>query len=256
MKIAVFGAHPDDMEIGMGGTIAKHVSTGDEVMMILATVPSNAETRCHEAVKGAAILGATLRFLDLPAENLQYNRQVVRAVDQALEEISPDLVYTHWDHDSHQDHNVISRAVISATRKNRCSVLMYEQTIPGGIVPDRFKAQSFVDISRFIERKDSEHPRARIAARREQRRAVAAGSARAGDVPRPSDQRRVRGGLRGHQGDRGPLPAPLTGRSLAGHARATKKPPTLSGSEARSARSTGLEPVTSGVTGRRSNQLN
>ena len=31
MRVLVFGAHPDDLEIGMGGTIAKHIDVGDEV---------------------------------------------------------------------------------------------------------------------------------------------------------------------------------------------------------------------------------
>jgi LmbE family N-acetylglucosaminyl deacetylase len=153
MKILVFGAHPDDMEIGMGGTIAKHVRAGDHVFMVVTTIPSQRERRREEARRGAAILGAQLYFLDVPPEELEYNRQLVRQVDALLESFTPDLIYTHWDQDSHQDHNAISRAVISATRKNTCSLLMYEQTIPGGIVPGGFKAQSFVDISDFIDQK-------------------------------------------------------------------------------------------------------
>ena len=47
----------------------------------------------------------------------------------------------------------MSRAVITAGRRNRCSILMYEQTIPGGVVPGGFKAQSFVDISDQMDRK-------------------------------------------------------------------------------------------------------
>ena len=151
MKVLVFGAHPDDMEIGMGGTIAKHTHRGDEVLMVVATVPSQREHRREEARRGAELLGAQLYLLDIPPEELEYSRKIVRQMDALLEDFSPDLIYTHWDQDSHQDHNAVSRAVISAARKNRASLLMYEQTIPGGIVPGGFKAQSFVDISDFIE---------------------------------------------------------------------------------------------------------
>jgi N-acetylglucosamine malate deacetylase 1 len=153
MKVLVFGAHPDDMEIGMGGTIAKHTHRGDEVRMVVATLPSQRERRLEEMRQGAEILGARLSALDIQAEELQYNRDIVRRIDSMLEEFAPDLIYTHWDQDSHQDHNVVSRAVISATRKNRASLLMYEQTIPGGIVPGGFRGQSFVDISDFIDLK-------------------------------------------------------------------------------------------------------
>ena len=153
MKVLVFGAHPDDMEVGMGGTIARHASFGDEVLMCVATVPSQAERRRAEARRGAEILGARLHFLDIPPAELEYNRHTVRRVDEILNDFDPDVIYTQWDQDSHQDHNSISRSVISAARKNRCSLLMYEQTIPGGIVPGGFRDQCFVDISSYIDRK-------------------------------------------------------------------------------------------------------
>ncbi len=151
MRVLVFGAHPDDMEIGMGGTIAKHVHLGDEVLMVVASLPSQRERRREEARRGAEILGAGLILLDIPPEELECSRRVIREFDRILEGFCPDLIYTHWDQDSHQDHNAVSRAVMAAARKNRSSLLMYEQTIPGGIVPGGFKAQSFVDISDFIE---------------------------------------------------------------------------------------------------------
>lgn len=153
MKVLVFGAHPDDLEIGMGGTIAKHVDAGDDLVMVVGTVPSQKERRKDEARKGAEILGGELRFLEIESDEFEYNRRLVGQIDALLKELDPELIYTHWDQDSHQDHNNLSRGVISATRKNRCSLLMYEQTIPGGIVPGGFKAQSFVDVSDYIDRK-------------------------------------------------------------------------------------------------------
>ena len=153
MRVLVFGAHPDDIEIGMGGTIAKHVDAGDDILMVVATVPSQREARIREAREGAEVLGARLELLDIPPDDLGSNRRTIREFDRLLATVDPHLVYTHWDQDSHQDHNAVSRAVISAARRNRCSLLMYEQTIPGGVVPGGFKAQSFVDISPYIERK-------------------------------------------------------------------------------------------------------
>jgi LmbE family N-acetylglucosaminyl deacetylase len=153
MRVLVCGAHPDDMEIGMGGTITKHVEAGDDVLMVVATIPSQHEARMREAAEGAAVLGARLEQLDIPPDDLGINRRTIREFDRLLAAVDPHLVYTHWDQDSHQDHNAVSRAVMSAGRRNRCSMLMYEQTIPGGVVPGGFKAQSFVDITDFIDRK-------------------------------------------------------------------------------------------------------
>jgi LmbE family N-acetylglucosaminyl deacetylase len=153
MRVLVFGAHPDDMEIGMGGTIAKHVDAGDDILMVVCSIPSQPEVRLREAREAAEVIGAPLELLDIPPDNLGFNRHTIRECDRLFTAVDPHLVYTHWDQDSHQDHNAISRSVIAAARKNRCSLLMYEQTIPGGVVPGGFKAQSFVDISDYIDRK-------------------------------------------------------------------------------------------------------
>jgi N-acetylglucosamine malate deacetylase 1 len=153
MNVVAFGAHPDDLEIGMGGTIARHTSAGDRVVMVTATIPNNRETRRREAERAADVLGAELLVLDVPPEQLLHSRAIVKRFDKVLEAVNPDVIYTHWNSDSHQDHNAVSMATIGATRANRCAVLMYEQTIPGGIVPWGFRAQSYVDITAWMPMK-------------------------------------------------------------------------------------------------------
>lgn len=153
MRVIVFGAHPDDMEIGMGGTIAKHSAAGDDVLMVVATVPSQKKERLSESHEAARLLGARVELLNIPPDEIGFNRRTTREFDRIFSAVTPHLVYTHWDQDSHQDHTAVARTVIAAARKNRCSLLMYEQTIPGGVVPAGFRAQSFVDISDFIDRK-------------------------------------------------------------------------------------------------------
>ena len=147
MKVLAFGAHPDDIEIGMGGTIARHASAGDRVVMVVVTIPNNRETRRAEAEGAAGVLGAEVMLLDMPLDDLNHSRAMVRKFDKLLEAVDPDVIYTHWNMDSHQDHNAVSLATITASRDNTCAVLMYEQTIPGGIVPWAFRAQSYVDIT-------------------------------------------------------------------------------------------------------------
>jgi LmbE family N-acetylglucosaminyl deacetylase len=147
MRVLAFGAHPDDIEIGMGGTVAKHSSAGDQVTMVITTVPNNREVRRLEAERAAAVLGAELKILDIPPARLSHSRDIVKKFDRVLQTVCPDVIYTHWNSDSHQDHNAVSMATITASRENRCAVIMYEQTIPGGIVPWGFRAQSYVDVT-------------------------------------------------------------------------------------------------------------
>jgi len=150
MRVLAFGAHPDDIEIGMGGTVARHASAGDRVVMAVVTVPNNRETRWVEAERAAKVLGADVMILDIPLADLNHSRAMVKKFDRILEEVAPDVIYTHWNMDSHQDHNAVAMATITASRENRCALLMYEQTIPGGIVPWAFRSQSYVDISPYM----------------------------------------------------------------------------------------------------------
>ena len=153
MRALAFGAHPDDIEVGMGGTIAKYSKKKYDMFMVIAAIPNKKEVRWKEAKNAAKILGAELVILDIDPDKIIFSRELVRRFDEAIREYSPDIVYTHWNHDSHQDHVAVANAVIASTRKNNCSLYMYEQTIPGGIVPYGFRTQSFVDISEVIDTK-------------------------------------------------------------------------------------------------------
>lgn len=151
MKVLAFGAHPDDIEVGMGGTIVQYAKNRYDVLMVTALIPNIKEERWKEAEKAAKILGAELIILDIEPDEMIFSRELVHRFDEVIRKYSPDIVYTHWNHDSHQDHVAVANAVIASTRKNKCSLYMYEQTIPGGIVPYCFRTQSFVVISEVMD---------------------------------------------------------------------------------------------------------
>lgn len=153
MNILAFGAHPDDIEIGMGGTLSCFADAGHEVIGIIATTPPEKFIREDESRNAAQILGIDIILMDIDFEELYFSRKIVKVIDEILFKYKPDIVFTHWNKDSHQDHNVLTNGVIAATRKNNCSVYMYEQTLPGGIVPYSFSAQMYIDISKNINRK-------------------------------------------------------------------------------------------------------
>lgn len=150
-NILVFGAHPDDIELGVGGTVARYIEEGSNVLMVVVTTPS--QQRIEECKSAAKILGAELKMLNILQEELVNIRSLVIKFDNIIKAFNPDEIYTHWIHDSHQEHKFVTQAVIASSRKNLCSVYMYEQTIPSGITEGTFKAQLFIDISEFIEQK-------------------------------------------------------------------------------------------------------
>lgn len=153
MNIIVFNPHPDDAEVLMGGTIAKYAQKGHDVLIVVVTIPSQKEKRIEESEKAAAILGARISVLDLDPYELVFNRKLVEVFDEVIKDFPPDIIYTSWIHDSHQDHVAVSQATIAAARKNNCSLYMYEQALPSGLTPYGFRAQAFVDISDTMELK-------------------------------------------------------------------------------------------------------
>ena len=126
---------------------------GHDVLIVVVTIPNQEEKRREESRESAAILGARLSVLDLNPHELVFNRRTVEIFDSVLKDFPPDIIYTSWIHDSHQDHIAVSQAAIAAARKNTCSLYMYEQQIPSGITPYAFRAQAFVDISELMDTK-------------------------------------------------------------------------------------------------------
>lgn len=160
-RVIVFGAHPDDGEIGAGGTIAAYAARGHRTVMAVMRVPSGTgdgpeperERRWGEARQAAGILGAEALTFGLERDAIRPDARLVTAIEKLLAEVEPTAVYTHWIGDSHPEHVALTRAVLAATRHNHCSVYMYEATIPGGITEHSFRPQKFVDVSDTIEQK-------------------------------------------------------------------------------------------------------
>jgi len=146
MNVLCFGAHPDDVEAGMGATVRRYTREGHQVYILSACVPDGLASRRQEAAKAAAILGASSLYLNLPLEQVSPDIRLITQLDAVAQRIQPDAIYTHWVHDSHQDHRAVANAAISVARTNQCSVYMYE-LIPSGIVPEAFRAQRYVDVT-------------------------------------------------------------------------------------------------------------
>lgn len=153
MKILAIGAHPDDIEPQMGGTIAKLVENGHEVLIVQFTDTNceNNDIRIRESFNSAKILGAKIKHLHYDQNNFIFKRKLVQDLDKIIEEYQPDEIYTCWEHDSHQDHQIVSKVVLAASRKNIANIYFFEPIIPGGITPYEFKSNYFVDITDTME---------------------------------------------------------------------------------------------------------
>lgn len=120
LDILVFGAHPDDAELGAGATIAKEVAQGKKVGIVDLTrgelgTRGSAEIRDSEAAAAAKILGLTVR------ENMEFadgffvnDREHQLALIRIIRKYRPDIVLCNAVEDRHIDHARGSQLVSDA----------------------------------------------------------------------------------------------------------------------------------------------
>ncbi len=150
-RVVAFGAHPDDIEVGAGGTVARLARAGANVTMVVVCVPSQVEQRLAEAAKGAAVLGARSQVLfskqsrveDIPMHEL------VRAMDEVVRDTQPELVLVHSASDLHWDHGLVNRAAISALRRTPSNLLAFTSSYELN-AQSRAMGQCFVDVTQTI----------------------------------------------------------------------------------------------------------
>ncbi|SDP33440.1 N-acetylglucosaminyl deacetylase, LmbE family [Actinopolyspora xinjiangensis] len=118
-RMLVVGAHPDDAEIGAGGTIHRRVRAGWEVTVLTMShgaVGGDPDERVREAHAAINSLGATLLLEDLPDGAILDDVETVRRIERAVRRVQPDVVLVHSENDTHQDHRAVYRATVSAAR--------------------------------------------------------------------------------------------------------------------------------------------
>lgn len=133
LDILVFGAHPDDVELGCGATIAKEVSLGKKVGAVDLTrgelgSRGSAEIRDQEALKAAEILGLSVR------ENLNFDdaffvndKTHQLEIVKMIRKYQPDIVLCNAKDDRHIDHPKGSKLVSDACFLSGLSKIETEQ---------------------------------------------------------------------------------------------------------------------------------
>jgi LmbE family N-acetylglucosaminyl deacetylase/CheY-like chemotaxis protein len=149
--VLAIGAHPDDVEIGCGGILARHVAAGDEVAVLTLSGGERggeAVTRAKESQRAAEILGARLFHADLIDTSVSEGGDTIATIKQVIDEVQPTIVYTHTNHDVHQDHRNVHHATLVAAR-GISRIYCYQA--PSTTI--EFHPTRFVTIDDFLERK-------------------------------------------------------------------------------------------------------
>jgi len=152
--ILAIGAHPDDIELGCGGSLAKLAFAGARIH---ALVLSRGGRGCHDGADRSDESHRALRQLGV-RQVLQHDfpdtcfpscrNAIIGSLEQACAAIRPQRVYTMCGEDHHQDHRTVHEASIVACRSVP-QILCYESpsTLP------QFAPQVFEDISVQLELK-------------------------------------------------------------------------------------------------------
>lgn len=150
-SILAIGAHPDDIEIGCGGTLIKYSDRGHRLFLLLMTqggLGASGETRVAEQMASKEILGAEkIYWGGYRDTHLVVDVELIGKIEKVISEVQPDFIFCNFPDDTHQDHRHLAQAVMSATRYIR-NVLFYE--VP---TTQNFNPQVFVDISDTLNKK-------------------------------------------------------------------------------------------------------
>lgn len=130
VNILCLGAHSDDIEIGCGGTLLQLKKTYQKVKFHWV-VFSASESRGKEAAKGAELFTAGCEREVVLKEYrdgfLPYSGAGVKDLFEELKErVNPDVIFTHWQGDAHQDHRLVSELTWNTFRDH----LIFEYEIP------------------------------------------------------------------------------------------------------------------------------
>jgi LmbE family N-acetylglucosaminyl deacetylase len=151
MNILAIGAHPDDIELGCGGTLIKAAREGHNVFMYTLTrggASGKPAERTEELKQSAKFIGAKdLKIDDFEDTQLTPGPELINHVEAYINFADPDVIFTHSTKDIHHDHRAIATATVEAGRYSS-NILAYE--IP---LTKEFQPEVYYDISDVIDEK-------------------------------------------------------------------------------------------------------
>jgi N-acetylglucosamine malate deacetylase 1 len=173
LKVVFVGAHVDDYTVCCAGTIARYTNSGHEALLYSFTrgdsrsmadmnglpIEELAANRRADALKGAKILGAELRFLDQHNQNMQVNPDVSLAFNKLLAAEKPDVVFGMWPLEFHPDHRAVASISYNAWLQSGLAFRYFFCETPGGgeMTAQLFRPTRYVDVESAMEQKRAAH---------------------------------------------------------------------------------------------------
>ena len=177
MNVLAVGAHFDDVELGCGGALAKHIANKDKVFVYVATLSGFADHRKNivrsnkvalaEGKKAMDILGVNLVRGSFNTLEVEFTEAITVELIKIVEEKKIDMVYSHWVGDIHHDHQAVAKASLHSCR-HVPRMLMYRSNWYHSNLD--FKGNFYIDISKYWGKKEKAIMEHKSEVRRTQRK--------------------------------------------------------------------------------------
>jgi len=151
--VLAVGAHPDDIELGCGGTLYKAVQAGTGVIALFMSKggkTTDAKVRIRESTEAMQVLGVQKIFFEnFPDTEIPDSFEAINCLEQYANKYKPDIVLTHSVNDTHQDHRTVGWLAMSSFR-NVPKILAFETP---RVRPAAFLPTYFVNITGCVDKK-------------------------------------------------------------------------------------------------------
>jgi len=151
VRVLALGAHPDDIEFGCGGALLRFARAGHDVYMYVATcgeLGGDCETRKREQEKAVSYGGVKKLFWGgYHDTQIPLTKELISNIENVIREVEPNYIFVHYEEDTHQDHRILAKAAVSATRYVP-NFLFYE-----GPTTVNFSPNVYIDVDDVIDDK-------------------------------------------------------------------------------------------------------
>jgi CheY-like chemotaxis protein len=151
VRVLAVGAHPNDIEIGCGGSLLRHKANGDKLCILTMSTGEKCveiDSGLEGITKVAQKLNSKLIIGNYQDTGTFQNIEAINLIKKAIDSFKPTVIYTHSANDSHKDHHNIHLATIVAAQ-NVPSIYCYQSST----VTSDFRPGLFIDISSYINDK-------------------------------------------------------------------------------------------------------
>ncbi len=167
-KIIVVAVHPDDETLGCGGTLLKHKANGDQIHWLICTTSNYNHGYYQKREKEIKKVSKLFNFNSVHKLLLETTKieqysmtEIIQKISKIINRIKPNIIYLPFKEDIHTDHKKIFEAAYSCTKSFRYSFIkkiymmetLSETEFAPSIKKDSFVPNTFVDISKFIDKK-------------------------------------------------------------------------------------------------------